>query len=104
VDLAAAVRELLTNALTYAGATRVEVRTEPGSVVVADDGVGIAQRERERVLGAFERGDTAEQDDPTGAGLGLYLAARLAVRLGGGLWLDSAPGEGATVTINVVGS
>ena len=74
-----ALRNLLDNALRYAGdGTRIEVRllrTASGCTLsVADDGPGVAPALRAQLTSRFVRGDTESE----GCGLGLSIAARVA--------------------------
>lgn len=76
------VRNLVDNALRHAaGAVRVEVAD--GSVVVVDDGPGIAADDRERVFERFVRLDDARARPGGGSGLGLAIAREVAREHGG---------------------
>jgi signal transduction histidine kinase len=88
---------LLTNAIRYSpegGMIWIRCEQEGGaaSVVIADQGKGIAPEDQARIFDKFERVDPAE---PGGTGLGLYIARRLARAMGGDISVDSAPGQGA---------
>ncbi len=75
--------ELVGNALNYATsmvAITVEVQDDSVVLLVADDGPGIPEHERERVFDRFARGENAT---PGGSGLGLALV-RQSARAGGG--------------------
>jgi len=94
VLLADVVRELLGNAVKF-GATSVRVgatRASDGSWVVHvdDDGIGVPAEQRDRVLAPFRR--LHGVDAYPGAGAGLAVAARLAARMGGRVWLADVPG------------
>jgi signal transduction histidine kinase len=94
---------LLTNAIRYSPeGGMIWVRTEAengiGSVVVADQGKGIAPEDQARIFDKFERVDPLE---PGGTGLGLYIARRLARAMGGDITVDSAPGQGARFTFTL---
>jgi signal transduction histidine kinase len=89
------VRNLVDNALRHAaGAVQVEVAD--GSVVVVDDGPGIAADDRERVFERFVRLDDARARPGGGSGLGLAIAREVAREHGGDVRLgdrtDGAPG------------
>lgn len=86
------VRNLVDNALRHAaGAVRVEVAD--GSVVVVDDGPGIAADGRERVFERFVRLDDARARPGGGSGLGLAIAREVAREHGGDVRLgDRADG------------
>lgn len=88
---------LVGNAVRYAPrgtAVSVRVAAENGRAVatVEDRGRGIAEADQARIFDKFFRVDPRE---PAGSGLGLYIARRLARAMGGDLWVESAPGEGA---------
>jgi signal transduction histidine kinase len=73
----------------------VERRAGQVAVTVADEGPGIAAADQERIFERYERiGDT-----PGGVGLGLAISRRLARSMGGDVYLQSAPGEGARFTL-----
>jgi signal transduction histidine kinase len=102
--LAQAVGNLIDNALKYAqenGAITVEASRRPGGAVViavSDDGPGIPDEEKHRVLERFYRGD-ASRSTP-GVGLGLSLVAAVAKLHGGALELtDNHPGLRATLVL-----
>jgi PAS domain S-box-containing protein len=66
-------------------------------LVVADDGPGMTEAVRQRALDPFFTTKPKAQ----GTGLGLAICAAVAHRAGGRLTLDSAPGKGTSVTVNL---
>ncbi len=69
---------------------------QPGPVFyVRDNGIGIAEKQQQTVFGIFRRlhGKDAYGG---GAGAGLSIVKKMVERHGGKIWLESAPGEGAT--------
>jgi signal transduction histidine kinase len=103
--LAQAVGNLIDNALKYVaenGIIAVAATRNPDGtieVAVADDGPGIADAEKPKVLERFYRSD-ASRGTP-GAGLGLSLVAAVAKLHGGALCLaDNHPGLRATLTFD----
>ena len=99
------VRELLDNLVNNAikhsppGETvSVTARLEGGSVRfdVADRGPGIPPDEQGRVFEQFYRTAQSIADDLPGAGLGLWIARRLADLQGGTLGVSSRSGQGST--------
>jgi hypothetical protein len=65
-------------------------------VSVADNGPGIRPEDQELVFEKFRQvGDTMTAK-PAGTGLGLPISRRIVEHLGGRLWVESVPGEGAT--------
>ncbi|MGE3303463.1 MAG: sensor histidine kinase [Hyphomonadaceae bacterium] len=67
-------------------------------IEVSDTGPGIAAEDRERLVGAFERGAQAAGEE--GYGLGLSLVRAFAALHSGVLGFDDAPGGGAVVRVD----
>ncbi|MET0370161.1 MAG: ATP-binding protein, partial [Sphingobium sp.] len=94
---------LVGNAVRYApehSEVRLLVDDSEGtpSVVVMDQGTGIAADSQERIFDKFER---LGRDDAAGSGLGLYISRRLARAMGGDIRVDSEPGEGASFILTL---
>jgi len=100
--LAYIVRQLLTNAVKYSGASDIAIRSyeRDGQVVleVEDCGRGIEPKDLPRI---FDRGftSTAAHQDHASTGMGLYLAARAAETLRIRIDVRSQPGTGSTFTL-----
>jgi PAS domain S-box-containing protein len=95
------VRNLLTNAAKYGGAgARIEVSVELDEVAdevvvrVIDDGPGIEPSEAERLFDLFYRSPTTASAT-AGAGIGLFVCARLVRAMGGRIWASARPSGGA---------
>jgi two-component sensor histidine kinase len=67
------------------------------SVIVSDQGAGIAPADQQRIFERFERANT----DESGTGLGLAISRRLARSMGGDISLESAPTMGARFTLSL---
>ena len=97
LELERVVGNLVTNARRHAR-SRVDLsfrRTaESVVVVVADDGSGVPEADRERVFDRFARLDDARDRDSGGAGLGLAIAGELVRRRGGDIVLGDCPSGG----------
>ena len=97
-----AVDNLVRNAITHGGATRIVLtarRAEPHVVITVDDnGRGLPAEEHEAVLGRFARGSTAAA---SGSGLGLALVAQQAALHGGRIQLSDGPLGGLRATLTV---
>ena len=97
-----AVDNLVRNAITHGGATRIVLtarREEPHLVITVDDnGRGLPAEEHEAVLGRFARGSTAAA---SGSGLGLALVAQQAALHGGRIQLSDGPLGGLRATLTV---
>jgi Na+/proline symporter/nitrogen-specific signal transduction histidine kinase len=65
-------------------------------VSVVDNGPGIRPEDQQLIFEKFRQvGDTMTAK-PTGTGLGLPISRRIVEHLGGRLWVESVPGQGAT--------
>jgi CheY-like chemotaxis protein len=95
---------LVENAIkfTNVGAVRILVRAAGSQeglvelqVTVTDTGIGVSEDSRERIFEWFSQGNASTARNFGGIGLGLPIAAKLADRMGGRIWLDSKSGEGS---------
>ncbi|KRE91379.1 GAF domain-containing sensor histidine kinase [Arthrobacter sp. Soil764] len=99
------LQNLVANAINYPSPDReLEVRISGMSnyhgttVLVADNGKGIAPEDRQRVLEPLVR--LHREGDGQGSGLGLATCRRIAEAHGGELSLKETPGGGTTVVIS----
>jgi signal transduction histidine kinase len=95
---------LVENAVKYSpGGGTVTVRAAPrGDAValeVADEGIGIPDRDRRRIFDRFVRLDPTLSRGVGGTGLGLYISRELVERMGGRIDVRSAEGAGSTFTV-----
>jgi two-component system sensor histidine kinase SenX3 len=109
-QLAAALGNLVENAVNYSPArTRVGIAgrrsTGPGGdlieLTVTDQGIGISERDRERVFERFYRVDPARSRATGGTGLGLAIVKHVAASHGGEVTVWSAEGQGSTFTLRL---
>jgi len=68
---------------------------------VKDTGVGIPEKEFERIFHSFRQIDDSYAKKHVGTGLGLSICKRLVKMMGGGIRVESTLGEGATFTFNI---
>ncbi|MEI6560081.1 MAG: response regulator [Rhodospirillaceae bacterium] len=96
---------LISNAVKFTAAGRIDIRVQPGDsrgartellFQVRDTGIGIAPENRERIFEIFEQEDRSFTRRFDGAGLGLAISKGLVSLLGGAIWLESTPGVGSS--------
>ncbi len=80
-------------------AISLSVNNTSARVDIKDTGVGIQQEEIEHIFDRFYRVDKSRSS--SGFGLGLSIAKSIAEAHGGGIFVSSSPGEGATFTITL---
>jgi len=99
-----AVHNLVENAINYSpDSTRVAItlKTKDGlaEVSVSDQGIGIPEKDLERIFERFYRVDPARSRLTGGTGLGLSIVKHIATNHGGDVSLWSVEGAGSTFTI-----
>ncbi|MFD0415667.1 sensor histidine kinase [Streptomyces sp. NPDC127108] len=109
-QLAAALGNLVENAVNYSPArTRVGIAarrvTAPGGdhieVAVTDQGIGISDKDKERIFERFYRVDPARSRATGGTGLGLAIVKHVAASHGGEVTVWSSEGQGSTFTLRL---
>lgn len=105
VQLAQLLQNLIGNAIKFRGDTppriRVSARRDGAGWVFAvqDNGIGIDPVYWERIFVIFQRLHT--RSEYGGTGIGLALCKRIVERHRGRIWVESAPGEGATFSFTL---
>jgi two-component system sensor histidine kinase SenX3 len=109
-QLAAALGNLVENAVNYSPArTRVGIATRrvaaPGGdmieIAVTDQGIGISDKDKERIFERFYRVDPARSRATGGTGLGLAIVKHVVASHGGEVTVWSAEGQGSTFTLRL---
>jgi signal transduction histidine kinase len=104
-QLTRALANLIDNGLKFGTRVTVELKQSPGGPItidVIDDGPGIAESERERVMEPFYRGDASRGlDGPASFGLGLSIARSVAQAHGGTLELRDGPSKGLVARLTL---
>ena len=96
----------LSNAVKYTEVGTVHVRAfgENGQLVlrVSDTGIGIGEKDKEKLFEAFERLDSHLRVKAGGTGLGLYLTRKLVTELlGGTIIFESELNKGSTFGLRI---
>jgi len=104
--LVTALRNLIENAVAYSPErTRVVVSTvrsgKKAEISVADQGIGIPERDLERIFERFYRVDPARSRATGGTGLGLAIVKHVMAAHGGKVKVWSKEGAGSTFTLRL---
>jgi two-component system sensor histidine kinase SenX3 len=110
-QLATAVANLVDNAIAYSGSgTRVAVTARASTdddvrptvdISVTDQGIGIAEADRDRIFERFYRVDPARSRATGGTGLGLAIVKNIVTNHLGSITIWSSAGSGSTFTIRL---
>lgn len=96
---------LLRNALNYTdeGSIGIHgyVEEENYIIKVSDTGIGISQKNQERIFTRFYRVDKARSRDTGGSGLGLSISKHVVLKHGGSLSVESEENVGSTFIISL---
>ena len=95
-----AIANIVRNALIHGtpadgGVPRVVVSVAGSTITVDDNGAGVPEADRQRVLQRFERGGGS------GSGLGLAIAQQVAIAHGGSVTIGESPLGGARVVLTL---
>jgi two-component system sensor histidine kinase SenX3 len=105
-QVATAVTNLVENAIAYSGAdTKVSLTMRQDEdwieIDVADQGIGIAPHDVDRIFERFYRADQARSRSTGGTGLGLAIVKHIATNHGGRVEVSSTLGGGSTFTLRL---
>ncbi|CAB4536382.1 MAG: histidine kinase [Actinobacteria bacterium] len=106
IQLTTAIHNLIENAINYSPeSTRVAIAIKSqGNLVevsVSDQGIGIPEKDLERIFERFYRVDPARSRETGGTGLGLSIVKHIVNNHGGDISVWSVEGAGTTFTIRL---
>ncbi|HMR72963.1 MAG TPA: ATP-binding protein, partial [Candidatus Saccharibacteria bacterium] len=61
-----------------------------------DQGIGVPKAEQHKLFTKFARASNAKKQRPDGTGIGLFMAKKVVVALGGAIIFESKEGVGST--------
>ncbi|MFL5421960.1 MAG: sensor histidine kinase [Myxococcales bacterium] len=97
------VANLVSNAMKYGrgGIIAITVDTvgDRARLRVRDNGIGIAERDHERIFERFERASSVQAT--SSLGIGLWVVRKVVEALGGTIRVESSLGAGATFTVEL---
>jgi two-component system sensor histidine kinase SenX3 len=101
-----AIQNLVENAINYSpDATRVAVAVKENKgiceISISDQGIGIPEKDLERIFERFYRVDAARSRMTGGTGLGLSIVKHVVTNHGGDISVWSVEGAGSTFTIRL---
>lgn len=100
------IQGLVENAIKYnkeGGSVTLSSKEDGDFVIISveDTGIGIAEKEKEKIFDKFFRTDSAKKHESIGSGLGLFVIQRIVERHNGEIWFDSKEGIGTTFNVKI---
>ena len=100
VQLIQLFQNLIGNGIKFQGNAKPEIiidcRKKRGHFLftIKDNGIGINEKDKNRIFEMFSRLHTKEEYE--GTGIGLATCKKIVERHGGEIWVESEPGQGST--------
>lgn len=100
------IQNILTNAILYNRRggfilVRIVSLNDEVQISVSDKGIGIPEREQDKIFSRFFRASNAAKSEVDGSGLGLYVVKYYIESWGGKIWFESKEGKGTTFYISL---
>jgi signal transduction histidine kinase len=97
---------LISNAIKYSPPgrevfVRVSRSTASARIEVQDQGPGLTAEDQRKLFGKFARLSARPTGNESSTGLGLAITKRLVDAMGGRIWCESSPGQGATFFVEL---
>lgn len=99
-------QNLLSNSVRYmddGGKIIITLEKQESSILVqfSDTGYGIPENQKLQIFTKFFRAENIKSKDPTGTGLGLYIAKSVIEQINGKIWFKSNEKEGTTFYVKI---
>lgn len=99
-----AIFNIIDNAVRYTpenGCIKVslEILKDRVKIVVTDSGIGLSSNDQKQLFKKYFRSDGARQAQPSGTGIGLYVAKHFIEAHGGSISVRSNVGSGSSFSI-----
>ncbi len=103
------IYNLCDNGIRYnepGGKVEVSIKENDGRIIlmVSDTGIGISEKNQERIFERFYRVDKSRSKKTGGTGLGLAIVKHIAEQMNATIHIDSELGKGTTITVLFPGS
>jgi signal transduction histidine kinase len=99
------LQNLITNAIKYTknGSVTIIIKQKSDNITFAvkDTGIGISKSDQQKVFGKFYRSEDYRTRESSGTGLGLYVAQKLAHKIGTRIVLKSRLNFGSTFSVTL---
>src|SRR5262249_27411466 len=104
------IGNLMANAIKFTAEGGITIQAWPGKgpggsdrvvIDVEDTGPGVPEEAAKRIFSAFEQADASTTRKHGGLGLGLHVARRLALAMGGDIELETRLGQGSRFTVRI---
>ncbi len=104
--LSTALLNIVDNAIRYnvpQGKIGIEARKEGenANITIKDSGIGIPEKDQEKIFEKMYRGSNAAAQEPNGSGLGLFIAKNIIKGHRGAIHIESIEKRGTTVGITL---
>ncbi len=103
--IAEIISNLVGNALKFTERGYIRISVEEGlddvECAVADTGIGIPEKDLERIFDKFEQAHRDYRTSESGTGLGLAIARHIVELHGGKIWVDSEVDKGSIFTFTL---
>ena len=101
-----AILNIVDNAVIYTSKKgtiiiSLQKKDDQAKIRIKDTGVGIPEKDKDKIFTKLFRAENARLISADGAGLGLYLVKSLLLKVGARIWVESELGKGATFFVAI---